>query len=252
PVYIPATGERKRKFGTWRVISGVLSVMLFCAASCAAAGVFGKGILAGLTNNPLTRTPTPAAFDFTLVPATPVAPPGPTATFVKNVVTALNFDRVKKVPISPTSHFVVNTYVHVVATVRNIPKGETHTVSIRWFLQGQYLDLLGVSDDTTKTIKEDELIDFALLYPTPGKGMAKVYFDRSANDKGDDPNDPSLAATIYFAVESPTPVPTPGTPTSGSPTPGTPTSGSPTPGTPTPSPKAVGCAPVALAEGGGL
>src|SRR5262249_49106123 len=72
PVYIPATGERKRKLGTWRVISGVLSVMLFCAASCAAAGVFGKGILANLVNNPTTRTPTPFAIDFSGVPVTPV------------------------------------------------------------------------------------------------------------------------------------------------------------------------------------
>src|SRR5262249_5516279 len=72
PVYIPATGERKRKPGTWRVISGVLSVMLFCATSCAAAGVFGKGILANLVNNPTTRTPTPFAIDFSGVPVTPV------------------------------------------------------------------------------------------------------------------------------------------------------------------------------------
>jgi hypothetical protein len=234
----------------------VLSVMLFCAASCAAAGVFGKGILAGLAGNPLTRTPTPLAFDFSRVPVTPVATPGPKSNYVKTVVTAMNFDPVKKVPISPTSHFVVNDFVHVVATVRNIPKGETHTVSIRWFLQDQYLDLVGVSDDTRKTIKEDELIDFALLYPTPGLGMAKVYFDRPDSDRNDDPSDASLAATIYFAVAAPTPVPTPqngtpslGSPTPSSPAPGSPTPGSPKPGTPTPSPKAFSGAPVARSEG---
>jgi len=126
----------------------------------------------------------------------------------------MNFDRLKKIPISPTSHFRINTFVYVVATVRNIPKGESHTVTIHWFLQGQYLDLLGVSDDTTKTIKEDELIDFALFYPSPGLGMAKIYFDRPDSDKGDDPNDPSLAATIYFAVG---PTPAQGTTSSGSP-----------------------------------
>ncbi len=39
PVYIPATGEkRKKKLGTWRVLSGVVSVMLFCIVSCSRRG----------------------------------------------------------------------------------------------------------------------------------------------------------------------------------------------------------------------
>ena len=40
PVYIPATGEkRKKKLGTWRVVSGVVSVMLICVASCGGAAL---------------------------------------------------------------------------------------------------------------------------------------------------------------------------------------------------------------------
>ena len=43
PAFIPATSEkRKKRLSSWRVISGVLSVMLACIASCAAAGILGR------------------------------------------------------------------------------------------------------------------------------------------------------------------------------------------------------------------
>jgi hypothetical protein len=52
PVYIPAVeGKRKRKLGTWRVVSGVLSVMLVCVASCALAGLLGRNQLTAFLQN---------------------------------------------------------------------------------------------------------------------------------------------------------------------------------------------------------
>jgi hypothetical protein len=37
--------------------------------------------------------------------------------------------------------------------------------------------------------------------------MARVYWDRPASDRNGGASDPSLAQTIYFAVEQPTPTP---------------------------------------------
>ncbi len=208
PVYIPATGDkRKRKLGTWRVVSGILSIMLVCMASCALAAVVGKDRLAFFASGPISRTPTPVAFSTALVPVTPVATVGPGGGHISNVVTATGVDAQLN-PTGLTSHFVVNSNVYVVMGARQIPKGESHTISIRWFLQGQDIQL-PANNGTSVSVTGDRQVFFSLVYPQPGLGMVKVYFDKPANDKGDDPKDPSLAATIYFAVEMPTPVPTP-------------------------------------------
>ena len=42
-----------------------------------------------------------------------------------------------------------------------------------------------------------------MQYPMPGKGSVKVYWDRPANDVGNDPTDRALMATIVFAVLPP-------------------------------------------------
>ena len=66
------------------------------------------------------------------------------------------------------------------------------------------------------TLTADRKVCFALEIPQPGFWSAKIYVDPAGNL--DDPANPTLAATINFAVLMPTPVPTPksGTP-SGSP-----------------------------------
>ena len=71
PVYIPATGERKRKLGTWRVTSGVLSVMLVCIASCALAGLLGRSTILGFLIGPVSSTATPVFVSTANVPVTP-------------------------------------------------------------------------------------------------------------------------------------------------------------------------------------
>lgn len=232
PVYIPAVeGKRKRKLGTWRVVSGVLSVMLVCAASCGLAGLLGKNQIAAWTHGLVGTRITPVTFSTANVPVTPVATAGPASTHVKNVVTATAVANDGRA-INPTSHFLTQKPVYLVGLVTGIPKGEQHTVSVRWFLQGVYLPV--DATNSAVTVTKDSRVRFSLNIPTPGLGMAKIYYDRPANDVGDSPTDPSLAQTIYFAVEAPTPTANPNTtPTK----PASPT-GSPS-GSPTASPKAL-------------
>src|SRR6185312_6293324 len=77
PAYIPATTEKlKKKLSSWRVISGVLSVMLACIASCAAAGILGRDRIQAFLGHPVAITQTQPALNFSGVPLTPVATPG--------------------------------------------------------------------------------------------------------------------------------------------------------------------------------
>jgi hypothetical protein len=216
PVYIPAISEkRKRKLGTWRVISGVLSVMLVCIASCGVAGLFGRDRIATLLSRPIPNRGTPLVVSTANVPVTPVATPGAAAKYVQNAVTATGVDG-NFVPVNTTSHFLVKSTVYVVVSVRGIPKGQEHTVSVRWFIQGTDIQPVG---PLSKTISQDSNVSFALNYGTPGVGTAKIYWDKPASDSGDSPNDQYLAQTINFAVEMPTPAGSTGATTPGGTTP---------------------------------
>lgn len=211
PVYIPATGDkRKRKLGTWRVLSGVLSVMLVCIASCALAGVVGRNQIDLIWKGPVGNTTNTAYATITGVPVTPVATPGPQSKYITQIVTAGGRSSTGT-PTNVKSHFVVGDWVYVVTVVKGLPKG-THVISIAWYLSGIPLEL-GPSAQTSKTIDGDKSVIFGLQFPTPGLGKAEIYIDRPANDTGDDPKNPTLADTIFFAVEMPTPAPTVGTST---------------------------------------
>lgn len=216
PAYIPATGERRtRKLGTWRVVSGVLSVMLVCIAGCGLAGVLGHNVFANFGVGPIGSKGTPTPISTFGVPATPVSTPGPAQKYVTNATTALHADT-NNLPVGPTSSFPVGATVYVLVTVRNIPSNQSHVVSVRWFFDGVYL---GIKGNTSQTVNGNFNVDFALTYGSPGVGMAKIYFDRPATDSGDSPTDSSLAQTILFAIVQPTGTGTPGTATPGSKTP---------------------------------
>ncbi|HLZ21203.1 MAG TPA: hypothetical protein VKQ30_03675 [Ktedonobacterales bacterium] len=219
PAYIPATGERRtRKLGTWRVVSGVLSVMLVCVASCGLAGLLGHNVLASFGIGPSMTHVTPSAFSTYGVPVTPVATPGPAQKFVTNATTAKYVSN-KGEPLEPTSSFPAGTYVYVLVTVRNIPNGQSHVISVRWFYDNIYLSLNMSKANTSQTINGNYNVDFALVYTSPGVGMAKIYFDRPASDTTDSPTDPTLAQTISFQIVQPTGTVTPGSGTPGSGTP---------------------------------
>jgi hypothetical protein len=164
---------------------------------------------------------TPQVYDFSQVPVTPVSTPGPAAKYVVSVVTARSVDDNLQ-PVDITSHFPVNSQVHVVVQVRNFPAGEKHTVSIYWYLNGIDTQVKRGDLYTSKQVTSNTNVRFRCVYPATGVGMARVYWDRPDNDTSDQAHDPRLAQTIYFAVEQPTPTPsTKGTPSpspSGSPT----------------------------------
>src|SRR5215469_17349055 len=90
---------------------------------------------------PPTPTPMPSAPGTTIPTATATpassAPanvtPGPQAQYVQNVTTATAVDS-NYAPVHTTSTFLVNSDVYVVASVRNFTVGQTHTLSIHWFL----------------------------------------------------------------------------------------------------------------------
>jgi hypothetical protein len=136
----------------------------------------------------------------------PASIPRPAAKYIVSVVTARSVDS-NRTPIDITSHFPVKSQVNLVVQVRNVTAGEQHTVSARWFLNGIDTPVTGGEGRTSKVIKDNSNVQFGLVYPVAGVGMAKVYWDRPANDTSDSATDPSLAQIIYFAVEQPTPTP---------------------------------------------
>jgi hypothetical protein len=241
PVYIPATGERKRKLGTWRVTSGVLSVMLVCIASCALAGVLGRNTVLGLFTGPVSSTITPVYVSTANVPVTPVATVGPQSALASNVVTSAARGRTCPIPpTSLTSHFVVGQYVCVyVMQIPPFSAPASHTLSIRWFLGNLDIQAPGENSNLVQAKTVAQSLYFELPIPQPGNYHARIYVDRHSNDHSDDPKDPALAATIYFAAFEPTPIPsgTPGTTTPGG-------TGSPG-GTPSPTQHAAVPAPIA-------
>lgn len=239
PVYIPAVKEKKYKLGRWRIISGVLSVVLMCVAAASVAGFFGQKYLAKL-NQQVGIYNTPSTINYTGVPATPVATPGPAAKYLTNIVTAKGItsdSSQNQHPNNITSKFLVNDAVWVFADfVRNIPKG-SHTVCVQWFINGQDIQPAGgttsvcVSFNCDGTICRNTAdnntaggpVFFIPQFPQPGVGMARLFWDRPTSDTSPSPTDPTLAATIYFGVyepATPTPVSTNTPKATGTKTPG--------------------------------
>jgi hypothetical protein len=238
PVYIPATGDRrKRKLGTFRIVSGVVSIMLVCIVGCGLAGILEHDQISAVLSGPKTGVSTPVTFDFSKVPATPVATYTPQNKLIKTVVTATGADN-NHVPIGPTSHFLMtkpngsqsaSAVVSVIVYVRGIPKGEHHTISVHWYIQDADVGLTP-NADTMQQIAADSNVLFTLAYPQPGLGTARIFVDLQDNETSNPTTDPHLAATIYFAIMPPNA----GTPT----VPASKTASPPANTTPSPSPHA--------------
>jgi hypothetical protein len=225
PVYIPAVGTKKYKLGRWRVISGVLSVVLMCVAAAGIAGFFGQKFLARL-NAQTGIYNTPSTINYAGVPATPVITPGPAVKYITSVVTAKReqVDSLGNVHASGiTSKFLVNDTVYVFVEVRNAPKG-THSVCAQWFINGQDIQPPGgITDLCTTFTAQNVTVQLQEPYPQPGVGMLRIFWDRPASDTSPSATDPTLAATIYFGIympATPTPVPSSTPKPSGTKTPG--------------------------------
>lgn len=215
PVYIPATSDKpKVRPRTLRVLSGVLSVLLMCVASCAAAGILGREEIAKLLPSPIKTFQTPVTINYGPVPATPIATVGPAGTYVHGVYTAT----LQGQTYVPTTHFNVGQFVYVVVPVTGLPKGQQHVLTIRWYLAGVDLGIQNLKDaNLVQRVPPPtgDGIVFKINYPAAGVGEAKIFWDLPANDDGTAPNDPHLAAAIMFGFYQPTPTPAPPTKTTG-------------------------------------
>lgn len=209
PVYIPANGEaNKRRISSFRVISGVLSLMLVCIAACSGLAFLGRNNLENIiSTHPQIVHESPVVISYTQVPATPAAIAGPAAKYVTSATTAHNVDS-NYAPVDISSKFTVNSMVYVVVSVRNVAKGTTHKVSVHWYLNNFDVQL-PPSALISQTISVDSNIYFALQYPQAGLGTVRIYWDRPASDTGTSATDQYLAQTLYFAVQPPVPTPTP-------------------------------------------
>ena len=216
PAYIPATEEkRKRKLSSWRIISGVLSIMVVCVASCAGVGFFGQQQIVRYLPGPVKTLLQPQTVDISGIPATPQSTPGPAAKNVTSLVTAKSVDPSYNA-IDETSYFLVKSSVFAVITIVGVTQNQTNTLTCVWYLNNLNFNL---HTGTTTTIQPNKTTNFhgvcELPYNQIGIGMVRVYWNRPASDTSESATDPYLAQSIQFAVlnQLPTVTPGPGTPT---------------------------------------
>ncbi len=186
----PNTPRRDESWGRRLVASAAIVVVVGLLAA----------LFATFAHNRNDTHLTSAGYNSSPAAVTPANTPGPAAKYIVMVVTARAVDS-NFAPIDITSHFPVGSQVHLVVQIRNIPVGEQHTVSVRWFLNGVDMQVNGGPGSTSVEVTDNSNAHLALVYPATGVGMAKVYWDRPANDTSDSDNDPSLAQTISFVVE---------------------------------------------------
>jgi hypothetical protein len=194
PQAIPHTEGMRHRLGS------TVAVLLTGIIIISSVALFQNFHAEPLIFPPASHFVTPQAYSTVGVPITPVATPGPQHAYVTNVVTADGFST-DLVPVNQTSHFTAGQEVFVICLVRGIAKGQRHTISIHWFFDGVDMGLPIVNGKTSNEVTSDQIVSFALQYPTPGLGMAKIFFDLNSTDNGDQANDPYLAAQIYFAID---------------------------------------------------
>jgi hypothetical protein len=73
---------------------------------------------------------------------------------------------------------------------------------VRWLLDGQLAQAAGAH--SSALVMEDGYISFALSYPSPGAGAAKVYWDEPVSDGNAIPNDNFLARIRNFMIRQDT------------------------------------------------
>lgn len=119
------------------------------------------------------------------------------AHLVQQLVTATDVDR-SGAPMHPTSRFRVDRPIYVVGMVRGVGHGETHRLSVRWFLNDTLAQAPGAR--SSMTVTHDGPVSFGLVYPAAGSGTARLYWDEPIGDNSDRPNEAFLIATIAFTV----------------------------------------------------
>lgn len=126
------------------------------------------------------------------VPGTPVATPGSGGRYVTSAVTATGVDASGH-PTGITSHFPPGATVYVVVTVHGVTDGQSHLLSVRWFIGGQDVSLQQHSGSLGKPISGDGTYAFSATFHSTGVGMVKVNWDLPLGDS-------TLADTLAFGV----------------------------------------------------
>jgi hypothetical protein len=129
---------------------------------------------------------------------TPVTTPGPQARYVQQVVTAAGVDP-NGGPVRPTTRFHAQVPVYLVGVVQGVGSGESHRLSVRWLVNGALVQEAGAH--ASMIVTHDSSVSFSLAYPTPGAGMARLYWDEPVGDNNDAANERFLAQAISFTVE---------------------------------------------------
>lgn len=126
------------------------------------------------------------------VPATPVATPGNAARYIASIVTATGVDASGH-PTGVTSHFPPGATVYVVITVHGVTDGQSHLLSVRWYIGGQDVSLQQHTGSLGKPVPGDGTYAFSATFHSTGVGMVKVYWDLPLGDG-------TLADTLAFGV----------------------------------------------------
>jgi len=230
PAFIPATDERKgAKPGRWRVVSGILSIMLLCMAACGASSFLVRqnvipqlNILLGFTTpknlkQPISVLPTQFANGVPLITPVPSA-----KTPIQSDIKSYNFivnspTGGTVIPKNPTSVFKLGQVIYVVMNLNsNVKAGDK--VSAQWFFNNIDVtpDLLrsnsGCCSKPIKDTGKELQVYFSLKPTTTGSGSVQIAY----NGK--------VAYTILFYEEvsdqpTATPVPTKPTAVPAKPTP---------------------------------
>ena len=101
-------------------------------------------------------------------------------------------------PVNPTLEFHTDQQVYLVCRVEGVNAGERHRLSVRWLLDGKLVQVAAAHSSAVVT--QNGVVAFAISYPAPGAGLAKVHWDEPVSDGNDIPDDNFLARTRSFTV----------------------------------------------------
>jgi hypothetical protein len=132
----------------WAWLTGAcvsLALLILLLSGCAVPGAANASTTptGTLTSAASATASVPAAatakcgdpFDYSSVPAAPTAIPGPQAAHISATVAADPHGSAR------TTHITAGDKVYVFALPHGLPAGESHVVSIAWYVTGQRLDL---------------------------------------------------------------------------------------------------------------
>ena len=174
----------------WRALA-LVAVVVLALTACAAPDATGarSGTPGTVGTSPSSSSADPCAPfgspDYSQVPTNPVSVPGPAANFVPSAVTTQHVES-NFSSIVATTHFTAPATVYVAAQVKGVQSGSSHTLGIRWSLNGHEIPLPTTS--TSLQLTGNTNVSLSLSYVCRGGGMTQISLDGT------------LAQTVQFGV----------------------------------------------------